>query len=171
MTHFGYEYCRGADGAIGRRLLLPHIPLVVASERYSKDIGVWFLSPEVSADTSRDYYEPIKPEAAADALGEDALGRGGEATSLADVEMPPPPNPRASWLIERIVETHEHTRREGEKVGRELQGVEAHSPEWWKGMQGWHALCFAFGTLFSLWEELRLLQGHVLLRRLQETPD
>jgi hypothetical protein len=170
VTEFSYECCRDAGGTVGRRLLLPRTPLVVAGERYSKDIGVWFLSTEVSADMSGDRYEPIDREVAAEALGEEALRRGGEATSLVDVEMPPPSN-RASWLIERIVEMHEYTRREGARVGRELQGVEAHTPEWFAGMQRWHELCYAFGTLYSLWDELRMVQAQELLRRLTATPD
>lgn len=167
MTGFDYEYCRDADGTIGRRLLLPHAPLAVAGERYSSEVGVWFLSPEISADLSCERYVAIDRESAADAVGEDALRRGGEATSLADVEEPPPPNALAGWLIGRIAETQEHTRREGEAVGRALEGVEADSPEWWSGMHRWHELCVAFGTLYSLWEELRLIQGHELLRDLE----
>lgn len=167
MTEFEYEYCRGADGTIGRRLLLPHTPLVVAGERCSMKIGLWMMSPEIAADLSKDRYEPIAHEAAVTALGEDALRRGGETTSLVDVEEPPPPNSRASWLIERIIETQEHACCEGESVGWALKGVEAHSPEWWSGMHRWHELCFAYGTLYALWEELRLIQGHELQRDLE----
>jgi hypothetical protein len=169
-TGFDYEYCRDLDGTIGRRLILSHTPLAVAGERYSK-IGVWFLSPEISADVFGERFEAIDRDSAADAVGEDALRRGGEATSLADVEEPPPPNARARWLIGRIAETQKHTRREGEAVGRALEGVEAESPEWWSGMGRWHQLCLAFGTLYSLWEELRLIQGHELQRNLERRLD
>jgi hypothetical protein len=168
MTEFDYEYCRDAQGAIGRRLLLAHVPLVVAGELYSTKIGVWLLSPEVSADMSRECYEPIRREVAAEALGEAALRRGGEATSLADVDEPTVATSRTTWLIERIIETQAHARSEGDSVGRALEGVEAHSREWWSGMHRWHELCFAFGTLYSLWDELRLIQAHELVRKLEQ---
>lgn len=171
MAEFEYRYCRDADGTIGRHLVLPHTPLVVVGERYSAEIGVWFLSPEVSADMSGDRYEPIEREVAAEALGEQALRRNGEATALVDIEMPTVSSPRARWLIERIVETHEYTRREGERIGRQLEGAEAKSPEWWSGMNRWHELCFAYSTLYSLWEELRLAQGHELQRQRQNELD
>jgi hypothetical protein len=166
MADFAYEYCRAADGTIGRRLLLPHTPLLVAGERYSSEIGVWFLSPEISADVSGERHETIAYESAAAEVGEEALKRPGEATSLTDAEEPAPPNRRANWLIERIAETQEHARQEAQGVGRALEGVEAESPEWWSGMDRWRELCFAFGTLYSLWEELRLIQGHELQRQL-----
>jgi hypothetical protein len=164
MTDFEYEYCRDPSGSIGRRLLLPHTPLAVAGERYSEKIGVWFLSPEISADVSNDRYEPVDAQIAVEAVGENALARGGEATSLTDVEEPPPPNARARWLIDRIVETQTYALREGERIGGALRGVEKNSPEWWAGMHRWDELRSAFGTLYSLWEELRLIQGHDLLR-------
>ena len=156
---FLHEYCRANEGKIARRLLVPSLELAVGGERYAPGAGAWFLLPSPpGAD-----FETISRTAAAAELGERALARGGEATSLVDVEEPPPPNDRARWLVDRIVAVQRWVRLEVDDIGG-FDGVEPRSSEWGSEVRRSRDLRATLHQLFLLWDELRMIQALELTR-------
>jgi hypothetical protein len=150
-----YAFYRHSDGRIYRHLVLPHRPLAVACEGYSRELDLWSLFPFV-ADGS---FERVDREVAAAELGTDDLDAPGASTELVDIDEPPVSSARARWLIARIRETQAWALAEGARVGRALEDAEIHSPEWWRGMDRWHQLVCAYSTLYWLWDELRMIQA------------
>ena len=159
-----YSYCRHEDGRIGRRLLFAP-GQYLAGERFPGDgFECWFLEPEVLGEG----FVEISDQTAAAALGTAALGFTGEATELIDAEGARRLSTRAPWLIDAIDRTQRYGRqetlvlreeilREPERFGNRIELINRIGQ-----------LQLAYRTLYALWEELRLIQGHAMVFQMFE---
>ena len=160
-----YEFCRSSDGTIGRRLLfLLGQPL--AGERFpGEGCECWFLDPAVLGP---DFHE-VERDHVADEIGDEALALPGDALETLDAEGARELSDRAPWIVDSISATQRFARAETASLRSAIRQNPNRPADRARLVDRISELQSAYRTLYALWEELRLIQGQALRRRMLES--